>query len=224
MVDEHFPAIDAEYCLAEGGSVTRSRRAGEVRVGADAREDSARDRADGARAGRSRLGPASEQRHRAPGSARSARSRRGRRRSGSTTRRAPTSSGWRRSRRRTRRSGTARSSAPTPRRATAADEYFLEARAAARVDAAHVRLAEHHPGRLSHQRDPVRGQGDARRAHASRTTTAALPRAGAQGRQRSGGRGAVGAARRAARQRQRAPRLRGVQGASRRRSRSTTRR
>ena len=52
--------------------------------------------------------------------------------------------------------------------AAAADDYFLEQRAAARVDAAHVGLADHHPGRLSHQRHPVGSQGDARRAHASR--------------------------------------------------------
>ena len=41
-------------------------------------------------------------------------------------------------------------------------------RAAPRVDAAHVGVAEHHPGRLPQQRDPVRGQGHARRPDDSR--------------------------------------------------------
>ena len=41
------------------------------------------------------------------------------------------------------------------------------ARAAARLDDPDLDLAEHHPGRLPHQRDPVGGPGDARRAHAS---------------------------------------------------------
>ena len=67
MVNEHFPEIDAEYCLAEGGSVTRTGRPRQVRVGPDAREDSARDRADGARTGRPRIGPAADERDPAPG-------------------------------------------------------------------------------------------------------------------------------------------------------------
>ena len=64
MVNEHFPKIDAEYCLAEGGGVTRERGQGEVRVGADAGEDPARHRADRARPGRPRLGAAARQRDR----------------------------------------------------------------------------------------------------------------------------------------------------------------
>ena len=54
-----------------------------------------------------------------------------------------------------------------PKAVDAADEFFLDTRAPARVDAAHVDLPEHHPGRLSHQRHPVRRQGDARRPRAS---------------------------------------------------------
>ena len=46
-----------------------------------------------------------------------------------------------------------------------------EGRAAARVDAADVDLAEHHPGRLSHQRHSVGSEGDARRAAAVRART-----------------------------------------------------
>jgi acetylornithine deacetylase/succinyl-diaminopimelate desuccinylase-like protein len=40
-------------------------------------------------------------------------------------------------------------------------------RAASRIDAAYVRLAEHHSGRLPQQRHSVRSEGDARRPHAA---------------------------------------------------------
>ena len=58
MTQQHFPKIEAEYCLAEGGGVDAHRREGQVRVGADAREDPARHRADRARRRRPRLGAA----------------------------------------------------------------------------------------------------------------------------------------------------------------------
>ena len=70
MVNQHFAAIDAEYCLAEGGSVTRTGGKRAVRVGADAREDSVRDRVDRARLGRPRVGAARDERRRASGGGR----------------------------------------------------------------------------------------------------------------------------------------------------------
>ena len=50
-------------------------------------------------------------------------------------------------------------------------------RAAARVDAADVGVAHDHPGRLSPQRHPVGGEGEPRRADASRRGPQRLPRA-----------------------------------------------
>ena len=66
MVNEHFPEIEAEYCLAEGGGVDPHRRRGEVRDRADAGEDSARHRAGGARHLRPRIDPAEVERDRPP--------------------------------------------------------------------------------------------------------------------------------------------------------------
>ena len=67
MANEHFRAIDAEYCLAEGGGVTRARRRRSSYASvADDREDPARHRAHRARARRPRLHSAGEQRRRAP--------------------------------------------------------------------------------------------------------------------------------------------------------------
>ena len=107
MVDQHFPQIDAEYCLAEGGGVTRI--GGEVKFASvQTLEKIPRGhRADGPRRRGPRIGAAQVERDRAPGAAPSRRSARGGRTSGSTKRRAPTSGGWRRSRRRRRRSVTA---------------------------------------------------------------------------------------------------------------------
>ena len=104
---DHFPQIEAEYCLAEGGGVDAHRRPGEVRHGADAREDSARHRAGGARHLRPRIDSAQVERDRPS----RRRGREGRRlaagRSGSTRRPAPTSASSRRSRRPRSRSTTA---------------------------------------------------------------------------------------------------------------------
>ncbi len=66
MANEHFDAIDAEYCLRRGRRRHAHRRRGEVRLGRDDREDSARHRAHRARAGRTRLDSAGEQRAHAP--------------------------------------------------------------------------------------------------------------------------------------------------------------
>ena len=62
MVQQHFAEIDAEYCLAEGGSVLRSGGQRALRVGADGGKDPARDPADRDRRRRSRLGAARDQR------------------------------------------------------------------------------------------------------------------------------------------------------------------
>ena len=66
LVKEHFPEIDAEYCLAEGGGVTRI--GGQVKYadGADAREDPARHRARLARHLRPRIDSAQVERDRPP--------------------------------------------------------------------------------------------------------------------------------------------------------------
>ena len=77
------------------------------------------------------------------------------------------------------------------------------ARAAACVDAAVVDFTEHHSGRVSHQRDSVGGQGDARRPAAPRRGSGQVPRAGEEGHQRPRDRGPV--RRRAAVRRRRSP-------------------
>ena len=46
MVNQHFAAIDAEFCYAEGGGVTRAGRSGPLRLGSDRGEDPARHRPD----------------------------------------------------------------------------------------------------------------------------------------------------------------------------------
>ena len=56
MVQQHFSEIDAEYCLAEGGSVLRAGGRRPIRLGADGREDPARHHADGDRHRRPWLG------------------------------------------------------------------------------------------------------------------------------------------------------------------------
>ena len=66
MVEKHWPEIDAEYCFAEGGGVTRT--GGQVRFAsvADVREDSVRRHAHRAWAGGPRLGALAHQRDRPP--------------------------------------------------------------------------------------------------------------------------------------------------------------
>ncbi len=65
MVAQHFDQIDAEYCFAEGGGVTRIGGAAAVRDRAGDREDPARHRADRARHLRPRIDPAQVERDRA---------------------------------------------------------------------------------------------------------------------------------------------------------------
>ena len=72
------------------------------------------------------------------------------------------------------------------------------ARAAPRLDDPHVDLPEHLSGRLPRQRDPLGSARDARRAHASRRRPRAAARGSAQDRERSGDRGGLGPARRPA--------------------------
>ena len=183
MANQHFPAIDAEYCYAEGGDVTR--QAGQVRYASvQTMEKIPRgidlisrgiaghgsvplpptpSRTWRARWRACRMASADHaQRHdgrllQAAGRAVAAR-----RREALSRRAQPGSEGLR------------------PRRHVAAAE-----RAAARVDAAHVGFAEHHPGRLPQQRDPVGSAGHARRAVHARRGSAALPRAGEEGGERS---------------------------------------
>ena len=71
-------------------------------------------------------------------------------------------------------------------------------RAAPRLDHPHVDLADDDPGRLPHQRHPVGSAGHARRAHDARPGSGGLPRDGEEGRQRPDGRGDLRRPRRAA--------------------------
>ena len=66
MVNQHFDAIDAEH-LCRGRQRDACRRQGEVRLGADGREDPARHPHHGPRHGGARLGAARGQRGGAPG-------------------------------------------------------------------------------------------------------------------------------------------------------------
>ena len=58
MIDSHFDAIDAEFCLAEGGGVVRAGRQGEAGQHRHHREGAAADRAHRHRPGRPWLGAA----------------------------------------------------------------------------------------------------------------------------------------------------------------------
>ena len=64
MVGQHFAEIDAEYCLAEGGGVTRIGGEPKFATVQATGEDSARHRAGGARHLRPRLGAAQVERDR----------------------------------------------------------------------------------------------------------------------------------------------------------------
>ena len=80
---------------------------------------------------------------------------------------------------------------PDPKVASAGRRVPARQRAAPRVDAAHVGVAEHLPARLPRQRHPVGGHGHARRAHAARRRSEGLPGRGEGNRQRSVGRRGV---------------------------------
>ena len=107
MANQHFAAIDAEFCYAEGGGVTR--QAGQVRYASVQTVEKIPRGIDLIARGivRPRLGAADHERDRAPGRRRRPRRRRGGRPSRSTTPRPRTSSGSRRCRRPTWRSTTA---------------------------------------------------------------------------------------------------------------------
>ena len=175
MVDQHFAAIDAEYCLAEGGNVARAAaRCGSLSVQTLEKIPS-RDRADRARAaghgsvplktnaivhlsggrgGDRRLAAADPAERddarvlQAPGDDLAARA-------GGALSRACSSRKVRRD----------------------ADDYFLSNEPRHAADAADVGVAEHHQRRLSHQRDSVGSEGDARRAHAAGRGSGGVPRA-----------------------------------------------
>ena len=101
IVRDHLPHVEAEYCLAEGGGVTRKDGRVAVRNGADAREDSAPHRARRRRRRRPRIRSAEDQSDAFISPAPWRASANGARRSVSTKRRQPTSSVSPRSRRRT---------------------------------------------------------------------------------------------------------------------------
>ena len=226
MVNEHFGAIDAEYCFAEGGGVTRAERQGALRDGRHGREGAERHRSRRARHVGARLDAAADERDRASREGRGRGHRvaaaRGAQRYDARVFHAARGDLERRGR------------APLPRRLELRPEgrccggrMAPRERAAARVDAAHVAVAEHRARRLSQQRDSVRGQGHARRPDAARRELRGVPRAGEQGRERSGRRGAVQRLAadehgQAADRRRLAHRQRGVRAPWSARSRSTT--
>ena len=190
MVAQHFDQIDAEYCFAEGGGVTRIGGEAAVCDGPGDGEDSARHRADGARDLRPRIDSAEVERDRASRCGRRAKLGEWR----PEVRFSETTGSYFR--------GLAAISppdvaSPLPRRAVDRPKGARRrrrlagrARAAARLDAANLGVAEHLRGRLSLKRDPVGGEGDARRPDAARRGSGAVPRAGGARHQRSCGRGA----------------------------------
>ena len=223
MVNQHFPSHRRRVLLCRRRRRHARGRPGEVRLGADAREDPARDRADRARAGRSRLGAAAQTTpivHLAEAVATVAdveaadsaeRNDRGLLQAAGDHLAAGGG-----------RSATATCSAPTRRSPTppTSTSASNEPRHASMLRTSVSPNIFH--GRLPRQRHPVGSDGDARRAHAAGRRPESVPRAGAEGRQRSGDRGRL---RRSATSRpgaHRAARHRGVHGDRGQRHASTT--
>ena len=159
-------------------------RSDQVRSGPDAREDSPRHRADGARHLGARVGPAAVKRRRAP--------RRGR---GEGRRLEAADQAERHDARLLQAAGVdlvAGGCETVPRRhrrrrrgGRGGRRPLPPERAAARVDAEDIGVADDHPGGLSHQRHPLGSQGDARRAHPSRREPGRLPGGDEESHQRS---------------------------------------
>ena len=183
MVNQHWDAIDAEYCLAEGGTSPAS-AAGEVRLGPDGREDSRAPFASPPRARRAMARCRSRTTRSRTWATRSARLRPGHRRRGSTRRPRPTSSGWPRFPRPRRRRATAMRSAPT-RTCPGRRAYSAQNEPRHCVHAPHLALADDHPGRVSVERDSVGGHRQHRRAPGARRGSGEVPRAREAGRERS---------------------------------------
>ena len=166
MIDQHFDAIDAEYCLAEGGGVARTGGKNTQRQHQHHREGAARRRDHRARAGRPRLGAAPDQRRRAPVERGGEDRRVDAAAAGQRDHRLRISASSRR--RRLARGGEAlsRRAEPGPEGVEAGRRLDARERAGALVDAAHLGRADDSHRRLPLQRDPVGSQGDARRAAA----------------------------------------------------------
>ena len=73
---------------------------------------------------------------------------------------------------------------PDPKVSGAGRRVLPRARAASRVDAANLGVAQHVHRRLSRQRHPIRGDGDARRANVARRRSAGISGTGQENRQR----------------------------------------
>ena len=169
MVEQHFDAIDAEYCLAEGGGVTRIGGEREVRDGRDAGEDSARHRDRRARASPatapSRCKSNASRTCRAPSrrSANGGRELRFNETTGPYFRRLAAICPPDDAR------NTTATCCPTIRRcARPADDWLFENEPMHSSMLRTSVVAEHHDRRLPLQRDPVRSEGDARRPRAAR--------------------------------------------------------
>ena len=100
-----------------------------------------------------------------------------------------------------------------PKAAQDAVDYFAKSDPQVGVDGAKLHLAEHHSGRLSHQRHSVRGEGVARRPAALRAGSRGVSERGPEGRERSGDSRRMDPARRASGHAERASRFGGLQGA-----------
>ena len=165
MIDRHFDAIDAEYCLAEGGGVVRTGGKNTARQHQHHGEGAARRGARRPRSRRARFRSAQDERRRALVERRREDRRHGRRRCASTRRPARTSAS---SRRRRRSAETAKRYRdvlnPDAEVSKPAADWMLE-NEPEHWSMLHTSLVADHPhGRIPLQRDSVRGQGDDRRA------------------------------------------------------------
>ena len=177
MVDAALPRHRRRVLLCRGRRRDAAGRPGEVRLGADAGEDPARHPADRAGRRRPRVGAAAVERRRAP-------VRRGRQ-GGEMAAADPAERDDRRLFQAPRHDlvaggGRALSqrAQPGPGDQRRRRRVLPRQRAAARVDAAHVGLAQHVHRRLPRQRDPLRGHCHARRADAARRGPEGVSRAG----------------------------------------------
>ena len=191
MVGEHYPLIDAEYCIAEGGDTIRER--GEVRYATVQVTEKVVRGVELTAQGHlgSRLGAAHLERDRAPGQRRRQVHHLAARREDRRDHRPLLPPAGDAGLAREGHGTTATSISPDPKVASAAADWLFAARAAPCVDGAHVGLAEHLHRWLPLQRDPVGGQGPARRADGAGRGRRGAAGADPKGDQRPGGGRAV---------------------------------
>ena len=154
MAQQHFDEIDAEYCLAEGGSVVRSD--GRVRYAAvaDRGEDSAWDPLDGDRHRRPRLGAAPDEFN---SQAREGGADRRRMEAANPAQRhdADLFHAAGRHFAAGRRGAVSRGDRQRPQSRAGSRGLFRQGDSGVGVERQKLDFAQHHSGRISHQRDPV---------------------------------------------------------------------